>query len=151
MHRLLSCIVLAMACAVQAQEQTTTCADLRAIEQTPQPAYLVSCTGGDAEISSGDFHANMGQNGDYGQFCPQGPENPPARAEGRWYTSTGFPEVCDVFTTLLHEPVRQAAIVYFVHHDGYEQEIATSEHALVYQGDDLVNFDPPVPGIIVGP
>jgi hypothetical protein len=142
----LACIALA-----GAHAQTTTCADLRAIDQTAQPAHLVRCTGGDVEISLSEFHANLGHNGDFGQFCPSGPDNPAARAEGRWQTASGFPEVCDVFTAVLHEQVRQAAIVYFVHQDLSEQEIATSQHTLVYQGEDLVNFDPPVPGIIVGP
>lgn len=128
----------------------TQCAALRAIDHAPQPAYLVHCTGGTVQISASAFHSNLGKNGDFGQFCPNGPANPAPQAEGRWQTASGFPEVCDVFTTNVHEPVRQAAFVYFVHADMAEQVIDTQIHQLVYQGDTLVNFSPPVPGIVVG-
>lgn len=129
----------------------TQCAALRAIDHAAQPAYLVECTGGEVAITVSAFNANKGKNSNFGQFCPNGPANPAAREEGRWQTASGFPEICDVFTTNPREAVRQAGIVYFVHSDMAEQEIDTTVHQLVYAGNDLVNFHPPVPGIIVGP
>ena len=127
----------------------TTCPALRAIEPAHPPVYYVLCTEGKVEISVSQFHTSKHSN--FAAFCPNGPANPSTRGALRWHTASGLPEVCDVFTPDLRGPVRTAAMVYFVHHDLYEQEIDTSVHALVYQGADLINFDPPVPGILVGP
>lgn len=127
----------------------TTCPALRAIDLQPQPTYVVKCLDGPVEITTAEYHAHKHNN--FSPFCRNGPANPAARGEGRWVTASGFPEPCDVFTTDPRTPVRTAAMVYFLHQDLAEQEIDTSVHALVYQGDTLRNFHPPVPGILVGP
>jgi hypothetical protein len=140
-------LVLLLAALADAE---TTCPALRTVEQTPQPQAFVYCTTGRVEISIGEYHSNTSVQGNLQQFCPPGDTYTAAGEEPRWQTPSGFPGVCEVYTRQPNIPVRLAALVHFVHHDGAEEEIATSDHALVYEGTTLVGFDPPVPGITVG-
>lgn len=129
----------------------TTCPALRAVEQQSSPTYVAHCSNGTVYLTAAQYNTNKGAGGDFQQFCTPPGTFLSAGEALRWQTPSGRPEVCDVFTVLPGGPVRTADVVYFVHNGGEEQEILTSEHALVYQGNTLVNFNPPVPGIIVQP
>lgn len=130
----------------------TTCSALRDIAQQANPTYIVRCANGtQVEITAAQYHTNTGKDSNFGQFCPDTGWRS-AGEEGRWQTASGFPEVCDVFSLVPRQPVRESRWVYFLHSNNQgEEEIDTRVHALVYDGNVLVNFQPPVPGILVGP
>jgi hypothetical protein len=111
--------------------------------------YVLICDDVLTEVTQGFYTSNTAKGGaPWLTFCPPGTLTAAAGEEPRWNTPTGFPAPCDVFSANALG-VRVSAFVQILLPDGLEHVVDTSVHTLIYNGNDLVNFQPPLPYLVV--